>query len=98
MVKAARARKSTAAPPEIVWSGDTLEGYSFVVFGKYRGRRRRYWWHCGGCWEHCQDSPVYELEDAREDYRLHGVLCPGRVNVAAVAVRSDPSQVVSEAA
>ncbi|CAL9641898.1 hypothetical protein [Streptomyces sp. enrichment culture] len=87
MVKAARARKSTAAPPEIVWCGDTLEGYSFVVFGKYRGRSRRYWWWCCGCWEHCQDSPVRELEDAQEDYRLHGVLCPGQVTVAAVVVR-----------
>ncbi|QLJ06713.1 hypothetical protein HZZ00_37415 (plasmid) [Streptomyces sp. NEAU-sy36] len=90
MAKTTARRKSQPAEPEILWSGDTLEGFSFIILGQDKGRQRRYWWHCGGCWEHCQDAPVRELGDAGEDYLMHALLCPGRVSTASLAVAVGP--------
>jgi len=72
--------------PEIVFHADTPGGYSFIVLAEGRGALRRYWWHCGGCWLDCVDTPAADLETVQGEYALHIGLCPEQVNTAQVTI------------
>lgn len=84
-MKSAAPRKKTrskkAAPPslpinEIVAIGETDDGYSFVGLARGRGAHRRYWWHCGACWQDSADTPSTSLDDIDYDFGDHKPLCP----------------------
>jgi hypothetical protein len=72
------------ARPEIVFSAPTFDDYTFLVLALYQGRARRYWWHCGACWETCDPSPC--MEDMHEEYADHRMLCPGQVSYGQIGI------------
>lgn len=73
------------APTELLQQAETADGYTVLTFARYKGRRRVYWWHCGGCWE--EGEPVRDLEDSRQDSAWHlRILCPAYAYSAVLTV------------
>ncbi|WP_406263604.1 hypothetical protein OIA45_49120 (plasmid) [Streptomyces chartreusis] len=77
-------RKPRTAHPEIIGQVESEHGYTFLAMAMYKGRRRIYWWHCGGCWQTCEPSP--EAADMSDQAAQHLLLCPGQVTAATVSV------------
>jgi len=84
--KPKRSKGPATVGPEIVFHAATPGGYSFIVLAEGRGALRRYWWHCGGCWLDCVDTPAADLETVQGEYALHIGLCPEQVNTAQVTI------------
>ncbi|GAA3595269.1 hypothetical protein [Streptomyces osmaniensis] len=75
---------SRRARPEIIGQADTEHGFTVLGMAMYKGRRRRYWWHCGGCWMTCE--PSTDPDDVDLQAKHHLWLCTGEVAAADVAV------------
>ncbi|KPC70896.1 hypothetical protein ADL27_53285 [Streptomyces sp. NRRL F-6602] len=67
------------SPHVLTAQGHTHDGYSFLVFARGRGKRRVYWWHCGGCWQTSGDPRSISEEDLNEAYLVHRWICPAQV-------------------
>lgn len=61
---------------EIAGLGTTDEGFSFIVFAQGKGKKREFWWHCGGCWQDSSESKAFSLEETDYELSEHKPLCP----------------------
>lgn len=62
---------------EIIGVGETDQGYSFIALVSGKGVGRRFWWHCGGCWQDSADAKSTSRDDMAYDLGDHTPLCPG---------------------
>lgn len=58
---------------DVVAQGATQDGYTLILLAEGAGKKRRFWWTCGGCWSRSEQSP--DQEDSEDDANDHLAWC-----------------------